>query len=387
MSAPLLLRAFVKERLSAAAEEIFQFFERTIETYEEDATSSKQEIERLTRLLQEFSNQRVLSQASTCKEETEQELSLTHYHRDPDDQAIKEEDQEVWVSQHGEQAEEFQDVNHSYQPHSVVYETREQEEDTKPSLLPQTQNSESEKQFGDSQETKTVLIVLPFASFQPSQSPMQNKMVQDGPENDEPTASFMSNQTKSEQDQSTIIISKESSESSHLNSLPPGHHCLLCHQSFSSKHYLINHALRMHSKDEGFVCAVCGKASESTESLNMHLKSHVSLRCCHVCGKYCNSANALAEHMTSHTGVKLHRCHVCGKECARKGDLKIHMRIHTGERPYCCSLCNKTFTHSGHLKKHFRSHMEDRPHRCDVCGKGYLQIAHLKYHLSTHAQN
>ncbi|KAG7511848.1 hypothetical protein JOB18_012124 [Solea senegalensis] len=101
------------------------------------------EIERLTRLLQEFSNQRVLSQASTCKEETEQELSLTDYRRDPDDQAIKEEDQEVWVSQHGMQAEEFQDVNHSYQSHSVVYETHEQEEDTKPSLLPQTQNSET----------------------------------------------------------------------------------------------------------------------------------------------------------------------------------------------------------------------------------------------------
>ncbi len=34
MSAPLLLRAFVNERLTAAAEEIFQVFERTIAKYD-----------------------------------------------------------------------------------------------------------------------------------------------------------------------------------------------------------------------------------------------------------------------------------------------------------------------------------------------------------------
>lgn len=54
MSSPLLLRAFVTERLTAAAEEIFQVFERTIAKYEEEASSSQQEIERLRGLLLEF---------------------------------------------------------------------------------------------------------------------------------------------------------------------------------------------------------------------------------------------------------------------------------------------------------------------------------------------
>lgn len=54
MSAPLLLRAFVKDRLTAAAVEICQVFEKTIEKYEEEASSSKQEIERLRGLLLEF---------------------------------------------------------------------------------------------------------------------------------------------------------------------------------------------------------------------------------------------------------------------------------------------------------------------------------------------
>lgn len=47
MSTRLTLRAFVNERLTAAAEEIFQVFERTIAKYEEEASSSKQEIDRL----------------------------------------------------------------------------------------------------------------------------------------------------------------------------------------------------------------------------------------------------------------------------------------------------------------------------------------------------
>lgn len=54
MSTRLNLRAFVGERLTAAAEEIFQVFERTIVKYEEEASSSKQEIERLRGLLLEF---------------------------------------------------------------------------------------------------------------------------------------------------------------------------------------------------------------------------------------------------------------------------------------------------------------------------------------------
>ena len=60
MSAPLLLRVFVTERLTAAAEEILQVFERTIEKYEEEASRSKQENDRLRGLLQEFSHHRGL---------------------------------------------------------------------------------------------------------------------------------------------------------------------------------------------------------------------------------------------------------------------------------------------------------------------------------------
>lgn len=51
MSTRLLFKAVVNERLTAVAEEIFQVFESTIAKYEEEASSSKQEIDRLRGLL------------------------------------------------------------------------------------------------------------------------------------------------------------------------------------------------------------------------------------------------------------------------------------------------------------------------------------------------
>lgn len=53
MTARLLLRVVVDEKLTAAVEEIFQVFESTIAKYEEEALSFQQEIERLRRLLEE----------------------------------------------------------------------------------------------------------------------------------------------------------------------------------------------------------------------------------------------------------------------------------------------------------------------------------------------
>ncbi|XP_053731433.1 zinc finger protein 239-like isoform X3 [Synchiropus splendidus] len=156
--------------------------------------------------------------------------------------------------------------------------------------------------------------------------------------------------------------------------------------AWGSQQHLVNHALRVHSPETGVVCAVCGDALDSTESLRLHLETHRLPKSCHICGKQCKSTSTMTGHIASHTGEKPHRCHFCGKECRRKGDLKIHMRIHTGEKPFSCSYCCKSFTHSGHLTKHMRNHTGERPHQCSVCGKGFLQSAHLKYHLKTHAE-
>ncbi|KAM9847964.1 uncharacterized protein ACBR49_009229 [Aulostomus maculatus] len=368
MSTPLLLRAFVNERLTAAAEEIFEVFERTIVKYEEEASSSQREIDRLRGMLLDLvSNQKTdFSQPAAYEEEThpeqhrrEPESNLRRSQRESEEpRPIKEEDQGLWAGpQEENHVRELQDGNDTYLPHSSAWGQIEHE-DTKDSLL--------------SQDTKSAHLMLSVTSALTSQT----ESVQEGQDNQRPVAGFTaSDQTQTEHSSVFTDLS---------HSLTADFHCYLCGKSFSSKQHLINHAFRIHSKDTGVLCAVCGTTLESTESLHAHLKSHRGSKSCHFCGKQFCSTTSLTEHMTTHTGEKPHRCHVCGKECSRKGDLKIHLRIHTGEKPFRCSHCCKSFTHSGHLRKHMRSHTGERPYQCNVCGRGFLQSVHLKYHLKTH---
>uniref|UniRef100_A0A1A8MLE9 C2H2-type domain-containing protein n=2 Tax=Nothobranchius pienaari TaxID=704102 RepID=A0A1A8MLE9_9TELE len=367
---PLLLRAFINERLTAVVEEIFQVFEGTIAKYEEEASNSKHEIERLRGLLLELENQRAdTSQSPSIKDETphkrhhcEQKSVLIHSQVEPELPHIKQEDPELWATEQQEEdlAEEGADV---FDPQ----QTSEQE-DTKPPVQRSIQTCEPEEEFQVMQEVKNDLFHSSFPSTLPSHN--------------EATASFASEQ---KQGQTPSVLSRELRDPSLMTFTGTDHRCHLCSGIFSSIHRLVNHALRIHLKDSCIVCAVCGKTLEGTGNLQLHLKSHENPKSCHICGKQYKSTTSLTEHMASHAGLKLHHCHVCGKECSRKGDLKIHMRIHTGEKPFCCSVCGKSFTHSGHLRKHTRSHTGERPYRCDVCGRGFLQSAHLKYHLGTHA--
>ncbi|XP_054655521.1 zinc finger protein 572-like [Dunckerocampus dactyliophorus] len=351
MSPPLLFRAFINERLAAAAEEIFEFFERIVVKYEEEASSSQREIKRLRGVLLDFvSHQKTDFLPSAAHKEEhpplqhlcQRESSVTVSRTEVESRQVKQENQALW--EEGNQVQE--DSYITYVPHSSAWE----QDDNKVSL---------QMDFLESRGVETAPLLPPVRTLEASP-------LQDGQEN-------QPQKTSTEQ---------TFTDSSHFNLVTQDYRCHLCDKSFSFNHHLVNHALRIHWKD--VCCAVCGESLESPIRLSEHLQSHRGSKTCPTCGKQCGSVSALAEHMTSHTGEKPHRCHMCGKECSRKGDLKIHMRIHTGEKPYCCSHCGKRFTHSGHLRKHLRSHTGERPHTCGVCGRGFLQSTHLKHHLTTH---
>ncbi|XP_021173439.2 zinc finger protein 287 [Fundulus heteroclitus] len=369
---PLLLRAFVNERLAAAVAEILEVFEGAIAKYEEEASHSKQEIDRLRGLLLELQSQRTdICQPSACEDNAscEQESGLQQAARwNPELQRIKEEDHELWAADRQEQGRAATNADVLNLPRSSVGEERERE-DAKPPGLRWTRSSEPDE-FQEVREAKPAEVKAPLHSI----ASLQDE------------AAAISTPDRTEQGQSSALLSREPTDSSHLNSPGADYQCSLCAEAFPSSRLLMSHAFQTHSRDVGVLCTVCGGTFESAESLDAHLRSHDGSKCCPMCGKLFKSTTSLKEHMAGHAGLKLHRCHVCGKECRRKGDLKIHMRIHTGEKPFCCSLCCKSFTHSGHLKKHIRSHTGERPYRCDVCGRGFLQSAHLKSHLGTHAQ-
>nr|XP_033493166.1 glutamic acid-rich protein-like [Epinephelus lanceolatus] len=102
-----MLRALVKQRLTAAAEEIFGLFERTIAEYEEQLCRSKEENERQRKLLDAVYNPQlrlhraeVQQQLLVVKEEVppeQQEWSSSVEQEDPEPPHIKEEQEEPEV--------------------------------------------------------------------------------------------------------------------------------------------------------------------------------------------------------------------------------------------------------------------------------------------------
>ncbi|XP_049424969.1 uncharacterized protein LOC125884173 isoform X2 [Epinephelus fuscoguttatus] len=107
MSKVQMLRSLVKQRLTAAAEEIFGLVERTIAEYEEELCRSKEENERQRKLLDAVFNPQLrlhrtdVQQLLVVKEEVppeQQEWSSSVDQEDTEPPHIKEEQEELWIS-------------------------------------------------------------------------------------------------------------------------------------------------------------------------------------------------------------------------------------------------------------------------------------------------
>ncbi|XP_032367432.1 zinc finger and BTB domain-containing protein 17 [Etheostoma spectabile] len=139
MSKVQMLRGLVEQRLTAAAEEIFGLFERTIAEYEEELGRSKEEHERQRKRLDAvFSPQLRLHRAdvqqlSVFKAEVppeQQEWSSNPDQEHPDPPHIKEEQQQLWTSQEGEQLQGLDiDIKFPFTTVTVMSEEDDEEKD------------------------------------------------------------------------------------------------------------------------------------------------------------------------------------------------------------------------------------------------------------------
>ncbi|XP_068432179.1 zinc finger protein 2-like [Clinocottus analis] len=118
---------------------------------------------------------------------------------------------------------------------------------------------------------------------------------------------------------------------------------------------------------------------------NKETKSRSRSYCCRICGKKFSHSAHLATHTQTHTSDKLFFCEVCGKEFRHGNSVTVHMRIHTEEKPYRCRICGKEFRHVGNLNVHTRIHTGEKPYTCAVCGKKFSRNNLMTKHMAVHA--
>uniref|UniRef100_A0A8C7CPF7 Zinc finger protein 250 n=1 Tax=Oncorhynchus kisutch TaxID=8019 RepID=A0A8C7CPF7_ONCKI len=336
MSKLQLLNVFVTERLSAAAVEIFGAVEKTIAEYREEIFRSAKENERLRRemdmiIKSEIQLYRTDFQLLTLvvppeQQNCDQEWSPSLGQDDPEPTQIKEEQQELRLSQ-----EDPPQPSHHYQNQTV--------DDGEMSALP----------IIITEEIKTDPDVEDYRVPQPT-----------------------SDQPHSVHPDCSAAVEKL-------------YQCKQCGNSFTRKGHLTIHS-RIHTGEKPYQCKQCGRCFNVMSNLKQHMRIHTGQKSnqCKDCGKCFSRKCDLDRHTRIHTGEKSFQCEDCGKAFNQKIELTLHMKVHRGQRTYSCPVCRKSYMALSHLRRHQSIHTGEKLHQCKECDKCFSYKGSLKLHMSTH---
>ncbi|XP_051246704.1 oocyte zinc finger protein XlCOF8.4-like isoform X2 [Dicentrarchus labrax] len=321
-----MLRALVKQRLTAAAEEIFGLFERTIAEYEEELCRSKEENERQRKLLDAVFNPQLRLHRAVCPADIQQlvvrkeEVPPEQQERSP---SLDQEDQEVQTQplhfkeeQEGEQLQGLQEAEITKFTFTPVPVKSEDDDEEKP------QSSQLHQRL-----TEQIQTEADYGGPEPDRNSAPDTHLQ--PATDDSAEDRFEPETK------LSYYGKTTTREAHLG-----------------LNFMENNTYS--SSEKSFGCSVCGKRFNQNSNLKTHMRTH--------------------------TGEKPFTCSFCGKSFGQKASLQNHLRCHTGEKPYSCSICNRCFSRSEHLQLHMRTHTGEKPFSCNVCGERFTWRHQFKNH-------
>ncbi|XP_068561338.1 gastrula zinc finger protein XlCGF57.1-like [Cebidichthys violaceus] len=398
MSKVQMLRCLVNQRLTAAAEEIFGVFERTIAEYEEELCRSKEENERQRKLLDAVFNPQLrlhradVQQLLVVKDEQQEWSSsldqqdpepphIKEEQEDPEPPHIKEEQEELCTSQEGEQFQglEETDIKFSFTP----VKSEHDEEEAQFSQLHQRQTEQMETEAG----VEDCGGPEPGKNSDPERHSEPNTDGKTGDSSESKTEN--SGDWKETREPQSGLNSLNNDNISVSDSRCSAGEKLLSCSECGKRFFLMGDFkkhMRIHTREKTLICSVCNKSFSHSGALHVHMRCHTGEKpfSCSVCNKSFSRNGDLQVHMRCHTGEKPFNCSVCNKSFSRNGDLQVHMRCHTGEKPFSCSVCNTSFTQSGHLQRHMVTHTGEKPFSCSVCDKRFVRNANLKVHMVIH---
>ncbi|KAM4743730.1 uncharacterized protein FYW61_022030 isoform 1-T2 [Anableps anableps] len=439
MSSVQQLREFISERLTAAAEEIFSVFQRTIVQYEEEMGRQRRLLDATWRPDSGFQGTD-FPQCSLRKDEipAEQRLrnqqdnsSLDRLEAAPPE--IKEEQEELWSSQGDEQTAlkqeadvlmvtpVFEEGDHN-EPESnrdQVQPKRPDQEGGWPEDPGPARNTElkerRDRKLMDKESKRDRRDVEAGGKALKSNSGMTTHYrihtdfpkhflwkEADIPADQEGTSSLDQEEPEAheiKEEQEDVYFGRDEEElvvKQEIDSFVVTSDYEETDHSESEPNQNVSHAAESQRRDqEGIWDENSGSSRNricqsnavddlpSLDSLCNSDSGSKSLKCS-VCGKTFSSNFKMRKHYRIHTGEKPYSCKICRKAFRESKYLSVHMRTHTGEKPYSCETCGKSFSQNSHLSSHKRTHTGEKPHPCSTCGRRFAEASALRNHMLTH---